>query len=303
MGSGTGSGTGRSAQVEQGDRFGLSVRNWALGDLILIDARFSDRTDWLPEPGDGADVQLEIVKTGTVSIEERECKWRFGAGQMLLMDAAHPYRQTIGEGSHLIVIRIPRRCLRERGFEASLGEMIVPDLTLADVRAVRDLMLCFAEQNAATTAAVRRRQGNQLLDLFDVVVAGPAAPGRSRSKEATLFRTKQYIERHLRNTELSAATIASAVWASVVHLNRLFRAEGTSLMRYVRNRRLEVAAGLLLKTEHERPQIQEVAMRCGFSSHAHFSRVFRERYGMSPSDAIAAKGALPGSGHGRVDEL
>jgi AraC-like DNA-binding protein len=298
-----GDGTGNSTQVVHGDRGGLFINSWALGDLILIDARFPDRTDWLPEQKDAADVQLEIVKTGTVSIEERDCKWRFGAGQMLLMDTAHPYRQTIGEGTHLVVVRIPRRCLRERGFEASLGETIIPDLTLADVRVVRDMILGFADQNAATTAAVRHRQGNQLLDLFDVVVAGPAAPGRARSKEATLFRTKQYIERHLRNTELSAATIASAVWASVVHLNRLFRAEGTSLMRYVRNRRLEVATGLLSKTGCERPQIQEVALRCGFSSHAHFSRVFRERYGMSPSDAVAAKSVLLASSHAHVDEI
>jgi AraC-like DNA-binding protein len=222
---------------------------------------------------------------------------------MLLMDTAHPYRQTIGEGAHLVVVCIPRRCLRERGFEASLGETIIPNLMLADVRVVRDMILGFADQNAATTAAVRRRQGSQLLDLFDVVVAGPAAPARTRSKEATLFRTKQYIERHLRNTELSAAIIASAVWASVVHLNRLFRAEGTSLMRYVRNRRLEVAAGLLSKTGCERPQIHEVALRCGFSSHAHFSRVFRERYGMSPSDAIEAKSGLLASSHGHAEEV
>jgi AraC-like DNA-binding protein len=301
MGDGTGTETG--AQVGQSDRIGSIIKSWALGDLQLIDARFSHRTEWLPEQGEVTDVQLEIVKTGTVAIEERECKWRFGAGQMLLMDAAHSYRQTIGEGAHLIVVRIPRRCLRERGFEASLGEMIVPDLMLADVRAVRDLVLGFADQNAATTAPVRHRQGNQLLELFDVVVAGPAAPGRARSKEATLFRTKQYIERHLRNTELSAATIASAVWASVVHLNRLFRADGTSLMRYVRNRRLEVAVSLLSKAGCERPQIQEVALRCGFSSHAHFSRVFRERYGMSPSDAIEAKSALLASSHGHADEI
>jgi AraC-like DNA-binding protein len=298
-----GGGTGSSTRVEQGDRNSSFIRSWALGDLLLIDARFSDRTDWVPEQAEAADVQLEIIKAGTVAIEERECKWRFGAGQMLLMDTAHAFRQTIDEGAHLIVVRIPRRSLRERGFKAGLGEMIVPDLTLADVRAVRDLILGFADQNAATTAVVRRRQGNQLLDLFDVVVANPAAPGRARSREATLFRAKQYIERHLRNTELSAATIASAVWASVVHLNRLFRAEGTSLMRYVRNRRLEVAAGLLSKAECERPQIQEVALRCGFASHAHFSRVFRERYGMSPSDAIAARSALPAPRQGQAEEI
>ncbi|WP_459714933.1 AraC family transcriptional regulator [Paraburkholderia sp. 2C] len=46
-----------------------------------------------------------------------------------------------------------------------------------------------------------------------------------------------------------------------------------------------------------------MALRCGFSSHAHFSRVFRERYGMSPSDAIAGRSALPAPVRSQADEI
>jgi AraC-like DNA-binding protein len=79
-----------------------------------------------------------------------------------------------------------------------------------------------------------------------------------------------------------------AVCVSDAHLNRLFRAEGESLMRYVWNCRLALAADMLKRNRKSRVEIREIAYRCGFSTPAHFSRAFKERYGVTPRASIDA---------------
>ncbi|GAB2893847.1 hypothetical protein GCM10027093_31670 [Paraburkholderia jirisanensis] len=280
---------GLHCQFDQSEFIGSSLRSWSLGDLLLVDAKLSHAVLWPIEHQGAADVLLKIVGAGRVTIEQRERVWNFDSGAMLLVDTGCPYKQTIVEATRLIIVRIPRHRLRERGFEHSLRGLTSPDITLADVQALRDLIFNIAKQNASTSTAVRCRQGNQLLDLIDVVIEDPSAFGRSRSSEATLFRAKRYIERNLRNADLNAAAIASAVWTSHVHLNRLFRTDGTTLMRYVWDRRLEVAAQLISISGESRLKVHEIALRCGFSTHAHFSRVFKKRYGVSPREALVAR--------------
>ncbi|AVR44237.1 hypothetical protein C7S20_02590 [Christiangramia fulva] len=56
---------------------------------------------------------------------------------------------------------------------------------------------------------------------------------------------------------------------------------GTSIYKFLQEKRLEKAH--LLLTETERP-ISAIAQECGFVSPSHFSRSFKKRFGYSPSD-------------------
>jgi AraC-like DNA-binding protein len=47
--------------------------------------------------------------------------------------------------------------------------------------------------------------------------------------------------------------------------------------------------------------IQEIAYRCGFASAAHFSRAFKERYGMTPRAYAANRKTAAANGTGEVD--
>ena len=65
-------------------------------------------------------------------------------------------------------------------------------------------------------------------------------------------------------------------------LHRLFEQEG-GVQAFIRERRLE-AARLALGDPANREPIYAIAERLGFSDAAHLSRLFRERFGQSPSD-------------------
>jgi AraC-like DNA-binding protein len=97
-----------------------------------------------------------------------------------------------------------------------------------------------------------------------------------------LARAKDSIVRHLSHPDLDVEFIASSIGVSVSHLHRLFASEGHHVMRWVWDKRLE-ACSRDLKRE-KKISIASIAYRWGFSNPSHFSRAFRNRYGMSPGE-------------------
>jgi AraC-like DNA-binding protein len=209
---------------------------------------------------------------------------RAGPGELVLVESTRPYLQTFDEPTELIGLRFWSSVLRERGLRHDLRGLIFPDMSTADARAIRDMVVAIAAQHGNTSATLRCRQGEQLLDLIDLLIDDPSSLTRARSGDATLDRAKRFIARNLRTPGLTAPMIAAAVFVSDAHLNRLFKADGQSLMGYVWESRLALAADMLHRSNGS-ARIGEIAHRCGFSNHAHFSRAFKERFGMTPREA------------------
>jgi transcriptional regulator GlxA family with amidase domain len=108
----------------------------------------------------------------------------------------------------------------------------------------------------------------------------------------TLVRAKLWIETHL-GEALSAERIAGACRLSARHLNRLFEREGTSLMRYVWDRRLTRCHRDVTDPAMRGRPVGEIAFAAGFNDLSHFSRSYRARYGCAPRDARRASVAEP----------
>ena len=77
-----------------------------------------------------------------------------------------------------------------------------------------------------------------------------------------------YIESHLR-TDLSLESLAAQVNVSPYYLTRAFNhLSGLSIMRYVRGRRLSVAARALADGA---PDVLSIALEAGYGSHEAFT--------------------------------
>lgn len=93
-----------------------------------------------------------------------------------------------------------------------------------------------------------------------------------------------FIEQHLGNVDLGPATVAAFHHVSLRHLHRLFGTDGATVAAWIRRRRLErCRADLADPTLRGRP-VTAVAARWGLADPAHFSRLFRRTYGMSPTE-------------------
>jgi AraC family transcriptional regulator len=103
---------------------------------------------------------------------------------------------------------------------------------------------------------------------------------RAPKPPAWLETARDFIHANV-SASLSLAQVAKAAGRHEVHLAREFRRYfGTSIGAYMRALRTEQAARLLSQT---REGITEIALRCGFASHAHLCRMFRAQYGTTPS--------------------
>ena len=92
-------------------------------------------------------------------------------------------------------------------------------------------------------------------------------------------KTIEYIEEHF-DEEIDIDKLAAIAHLSKYYYQRLFyRLINKTVKEYVKLRRLAKASKLLKETDL---RILDIAIKCGFSNHGNFSKVFKEVYHISP---------------------
>jgi AraC family transcriptional regulator len=130
-----------------------------------------------------------------------------------------------------------------------------------------------------------RRYLQRALALLDVKRGAPGVESARGSDRGGLLiwqlnRVVDYIETHL-SDKIAARDLADLVNLSKGQLSRAFKVSvGVPPFRYVVRRRLELACRMMRTT---REPLSQVAVACGLCDQAHFSRLFRNVIGMSPS--------------------
>lgn len=113
----------------------------------------------------------------------------------------------------------------------------------------------------------------------------PAAMGGAgAARAAHLHRICQTIETMLAEPDLTLGEVANVDGISPRYLQKLFASAGQSFSTYLRTRRLERCRLDLTSPVCASLSISEICFRWGFNGSAHFSRAFKDQYGVSPRD-------------------
>nr|WP_300047129.1 AraC family transcriptional regulator [uncultured Nocardioides sp.] len=210
-------------------------------------------------------------------------------GQLLLCDADRAFMRGFSRGLEELVLKMPRAEFRDLTGVTSLDDPMVLDFSRAGNVHAEALAQLVSRATRSTDPLPADEQ--TILELVAVLAAGPRADLNVAHRAAA----RSAIERHLADSTLSAARIADAIGISARHLSRVFAADGTSVPQYVMARRLDVARALLERQSAAGTTIAETARRVGFTSPAHFSHAFVDRFGLRASDvrreAIIARAA------------
>lgn len=95
-------------------------------------------------------------------------------------------------------------------------------------------------------------------------------------------RVLDFIQEHL-HEPLTLEYIAQEALLSKYHFHRIFKmVTSESLTQFIQRLRTEKAANILYCGSKD--SLTDIAMNCGFSSSGYFSRVFKEHYGISPTE-------------------
>lgn len=99
--------------------------------------------------------------------------------------------------------------------------------------------------------------------------------------ERQLITVTDYINDHLA-TEIKLSDLSELAGISQFHFSRLFKQSmGTSPHQYLITQRIEHAKRLL---KNSKLSVTEIAFACGFNSHSHLGKYFRQLTGITPKD-------------------
>jgi AraC-like DNA-binding protein len=116
--------------------------------------------------------------------------------------------------------------------------------------------------------------------------AAAIANGRG-VRAARLHAIKTEILNSLNRHELSLAGLAARHRVTPRHVQMLFESDGTTFSRFLLEQRPARAHRLLSNPLLAERTISSVAYEAGFGDLSHFNRVFRRRYGETPTDVRA----------------
>jgi AraC-like DNA-binding protein len=143
-----------------------------------------------------------------------------------------------------------------------------------------------APRIAAIAASTVARSIVELLDAALLEVQEGLDSSAPRLEEYHRHRIRQHALARLRDPDLSVESIAAAVGLSVRRIHQLFTHTDTTLMRWIWSERLAQCHSRLVDASARGQRIGVVAYDWGFSDPAHFSRAFRQRYGVSPRQLL-----------------
>jgi AraC-like DNA-binding protein len=149
------------------------------------------------------------------------------------------------------------------------------------------------------TNSVMRRNDNTPFDAIDVTLELLGAAFRAQRRSSTIAprdqlfaRISSYIEARLKDANLSPTKIAEDNGISVRYLYVLFSEHGMTVSGWVRRRRLLRCRAELDGADTE-ASVTEIAYRWGLSDSAHFSRLFKASFGMSPTQYRSSRLGVP----------
>jgi AraC-like DNA-binding protein len=258
------------------------------GDVILTRLEANRhrvlRTPSMARSSDTAYLKIVAPWQGSATVlqQGREACARDGA--WVIYDTTAAYEIANPERVDHLIVMVPKEGLAERALRLDgvmarrLGASGISRVALETMRNTYQELPNMSEAAAQGAGELIK----QLVRLSLQELAG--AETAVTQREALRDRIRAHVQRHLRDPALSVDAIARALNCSRRHLYNAFAGEGESIAGYIQRQRLEACVRDLQQAgPHARP-ITDIALSWGFGNPSHFSRVFRDHTGKSPSE-------------------
>lgn len=269
-------------------RFSAQVVAWTLGEVVMAQSRLSAiclaRTPEMAR-ADGEDwISLAFQLSGTTvfTLDNGDFVRTAGPGEIIAFDTTRDFKAE-ASAHEVVTCQISRRAIRQVMQELPSHHGQVIDGAWG--RLLADCMLSLIRQFPDMAASDAPGLSQTLVQLVAACLKAKSDTQARRMNKQTAgirHRAEVYLKRNLTSPDLNPVSICEALGISKASLYRAF-AGSEGVMSYVRKRRLE-AIHVLLNDPRETRGIGAIAYQYGFVSEAHFSRVFRQKFGFSPRD-------------------
>jgi AraC-like DNA-binding protein len=241
-------------------------------------------------PSEEVFVNLQLSGICRGEQDERQCV--VTPGTLAVFDTTRPYvlefeEASNGEPWHVLSFRVPRE---------QLMRLMPPDSTFSSVTynasagsgavaatLMRTLWETHEDIDAATRLALDQSCTQVIASALGAYVPSAESPGRAAIDAALKAAVVRFALDRMPHGQVHANDAARHVGVSVRKLHQLFKASDTTFGSVVRDARLQLVVRHL-EDARVGTSIAEVAARCGFYDGPHLTRLFRERFGCTPSE-------------------
>jgi AraC-like DNA-binding protein len=258
------------------------------GDVILTRLEANRhrvlRTASLARRSDLAYLKIVAPWQGMATVQQqgREASARDGA--WVIYDTTGSYEIANPDRCDHLIVMVPKDAVSDRQLRCEgvmarqLGASGISRVALETMRNTYQELPHMSEAAAQGAGELIK----QLVRLSLQELAGLETSVTQR--EALRDRIRMYVQQHLREPSLSVDAIARGLNCSRRHLYNAFAGEGESIAAYIQRQRLQACVRDLQQCgPHARP-ITDIALSWGFGNLSHFSRVFRDHTGKSPTE-------------------
>ncbi|NUR85975.1 MAG: helix-turn-helix domain-containing protein [Nonomuraea sp.] len=271
-------GTPLTGQIEAGTLGSLTV-----GRVQTDTPHSVHRTRGLIRGGSPELYRLVLTISGSVVLNQDERSTRLRAGEFAVYDFARPYDLAYESSVQLAVFSFPRAVLGlpYDPIRSLTATAITPEGSAALAAPLLRRVALDLETYQPASAA---RLSGVVTDLVTTALAERVSAATEPSPDALLLRVHAFIEERLGDFDLSPGVVAAAHHVSLRYLHRLFESQRTTVAAWIRHRRLERTRADLADAHLHNQPVSAVAARWGLLDAAHFSRLFKQAYGMPPAE-------------------
>lgn len=300
--------------IEAGSIIDVRADKKAVGACSIIRLRAKSRLffrrSWSHIREDSTDVTvLWFVNRGRLCVSH-QCGYTIaGAGDFVITKSMTPFfiecqtdDDSVHEVLHLIIpthiLRsyIPHEVMTGFSVPAKRREFVIAQHILTDI----------FEDEGDLPGNIAQLLVDSALSVLSHALKerDSTSPSRQSVSDKRLQDVLRHIEVHLSDPKLSIASVAKGCGISPRYLSFLLKLHGTPFSALVWEQRLKMASRWLLSSKPGDISISEIAYRVGFKSSAHFSRMFKRAFNISPreyratcvSDGMGQHHELLGSG-------
>ncbi len=273
------------SKPEKPDFFG-SVKHYDDAILQIVDCTCdpcaATRTRASIKADDRETLTIQVVLEGREYIdfngEEIMLKW----GDVLIWDSTKPMSFRVEERLHKISVVLPLS-----RFQSWLPKSWFSIRRSIDGHSNSGLLLANHIESLSTSVfdggckddyALIDATIGVLVNALDIGDVDDPKPLRVTQLQST----KQYIMANIQDQSLSPAMIAKAGGMSTRYLHWLFQSANETVNQYIFRQRLNLCARDLMNPHMKHRKLIDIAFFWGFLDASHFSKRFKQQYGMSP---------------------
>ena len=272
--------------VDEG--FSASIRNRDFSGVRVVECvcdpctgrRLPQFVEQEPEPYIG----VQITKAGRERFHIDGEDISLGAGDLVIWTSTQAAEFTVIERLHKVSLVLPWSEVRERLPRGTNFAGTVIDSRVGIGAVLYSHVDSLARQlerfTATDHAAVRRAT----LELLTAAMSHRVETPQRGLALRYLKQLQDYILANLQDERLSPTSIAAANHMSPRYVHMLFAQIGISASSWIRTQRLERCRDDLRSRAYRDCSIAEVAYTWGFTDPSHFTRIFKQQYGLGPRE-------------------